>query len=211
MFMPIIFEKTQNNSRLAVWHITESESELTSLLNNNAPDLTKQLQQITHPTKRLEWLASRILLKQLGKCVPLVCYDGHGKPYLENRSVLFSITHTNNFAAVVTSKKNVTGIDIEYPSKRISRLADRFVHPDEKAFIPHQEKALYHALLWCAKETIYKTVNDPGLEFKTKIRIKPFKAGQEGSFEAEVLTNPRWNKYHLNYLVTSHYYLVWHW
>ncbi|MGQ1945959.1 4'-phosphopantetheinyl transferase family protein [Geofilum sp. OHC36d9] len=209
--MPIIFEKAENNSRLAVWHITETEPELTKLINYDTPDLSKQLQQISHPSKRLEWLASRILLKQLGKCVPLVSYDNHGKPYLENQNICFSITHTNNFAAVVVSEKEMTGIDIEYPSTRISKLADRFVHPDEKAFIPHQKESLYHALLWCAKETIYKAVNNPGLEFKTKIRVKPFKAGQEGSFEAAVLTDSGWNKYHLNYLVTKHYYLVWNW
>lgn len=209
--MPIVFEKAQNNNRLAVWHITENEAKLTSRLNDNTPDLTKQLQQITHPSKRLEWLASRILLKQLGKCVPLVRYDDNGKPYLASHSIRFSITHTNNFAAVIVSERETTGIDIEYPSTRISKLADRFVHPDEKAFIPHQKEALYHALLWCAKETIYKTVNNPGLEFKTKIRVKPFEADHEGSFEAAVLTEPGWNKYHLNYLVTKHYYLVWNW
>ena len=209
--MPIVFKKAQNNSRLAVWHITEKEAELTSRLNDNTPDLTEQLRQITHPSKRLEWLASRILLKQLGKCVPLVCYDDNGKPYLENQNICFSITHTNNFAAVVISGKKTTGIDIEYPSSRISKLADRFIHPEEKAFIPHQKEALYHALLWCAKETIYKTVNSPGLEFKTKIRIEPFEAGHEGSFKAAVLTDSGWNKYLLNYLVTNHYYLVWNW
>jgi phosphopantetheinyl transferase len=211
MTMPIVFEKTQNNSQLAVWQITENEAELTDQLSCNNPHLTKQLEQITHPSKRLEWLASRILLKQLVKCVPLVCYNDHGKPYMENQNVHFSITHTNNFAAVVISEKKRTGIDIEYPSTRISRLADRFIHPDEKAFIPKQKEALYHALLWCAKETIFKTVDYPGLEFKTKIRVEPFKADQEGSFEAVVLTDHGRNKYHLNYLVTSHYYLVWNW
>ncbi len=80
--MAIVFEKSDKNRRLAVWEITESEEELLTQLQ--LTDETRaQLLRITHPKKRSEWLATRILLQRLSGCYDKVRYTNNGKPFFK--------------------------------------------------------------------------------------------------------------------------------
>lgn len=208
--MAIIFEQKSGNRHLAVWEILESEEELLPQLQLT-DETAAQLARIKHPKKRLEWLATRTLLQKLSGCNEKVKYTNNGKPYFKNNNYGFSISHTNGYAAVVVAKNQLVGIDIEHPSPRISKLAWWFLHAEEAAFIDKSNPELYHALLWCAKETAYKVVDFPGLEFKNHIITKPFDAQKEGAFKTRVLLDQKWTEYKLNYFTTNDYYLVWHW
>ncbi|HLW06454.1 MAG TPA: 4'-phosphopantetheinyl transferase superfamily protein, partial [Marinilabiliaceae bacterium] len=179
--MAIVFEKSDKNRRLAVWEIAESEEELLTQLQLT-DETSAQLGRITHPKKRSEWLATRILLQRLSGCNEKVKYTNNGKPFFKNNNLGFSISHTNGYAAVVVGEDQLVGIDIEHPSPRISKLAWWFLNAKEQAFIDPSIFELYHALLWCAKETAYKIVDFPGLEFKNHIITQPFYAEKEGTF-----------------------------
>ncbi|HKL72483.1 MAG TPA: 4'-phosphopantetheinyl transferase superfamily protein [Marinilabiliaceae bacterium] len=208
--MAVIFEKSCKNRRLAVWEISESEEELLTQLQLTE-ETSAQLLRMTHPKKRLEWLATRILLQKLSGCYDKVRYTNNGKPFFKNNNFGFSISHTNGYAAVVVAEDQLVGIDIEHPSPRISKLAWWFLNAKEQAFINSDAPEVYHALLWCAKETAYKVVDFPGLEFKNHIITQPFSAEEEGTFKTHVLLDRKWTEYELNYFTTNDYYLVWHW
>ena len=69
----------------AIWHITESEEALRNLLATTI-DIAP-CNDITHPTKRKEWLATRLAYQQLCEKMDVPCHpihkNSHGRPYLE--------------------------------------------------------------------------------------------------------------------------------
>lgn len=71
-----------------------------------------------------------------------------------------SISHTKGYAALILSDAEEVGIDIEYLSDRVERIAPRFIRYDE-----HAETTLQKLLLWSAKETVYKLFSEDALGF----------------------------------------------
>lgn len=208
--MPIVFhQKKEDGSQVAVWHIEESESQLASMIPLTG-ELEVQLNGFSCTNRRLEWLASRVLISLLAQCQPNVEYSHTGQPFIRGLGHRISISHTRGFAAVCLSTRALAGIDIEYPSPRISRLENRFVNPLENAFIPDTEKRVYHGLIWCAKETLYKMAATPGLIFKEDLLVKPFAANQQGHIPAIFFLNKEVKEFQLLYKVVPEYYLVWH-
>ncbi len=208
--MALIFERSDGNKKLGIWEITETEEELMPLIKLNE-ETGARFHRIKHPAKRVEWLATRVLLQHLTNCYDKVSYTNNGKPFFKTNNLGFSVSHTNGYAAVVVAENQLVGIDIEHPSPRISKLAWWFLNPDEEAFIEKERHELYHALLWCAKETAYKLVDFPGLEFSKHIISQPFVAKNEGTFSTKVHLSGDWHEYRLNYFINDDFYLVWHW
>lgn len=208
--MPVELQLKKNNGGLmAVWRINEPEEELAEMIPFNS-EMKSQLNRFTCPSRRLEWLASRALIYQLTGCVPLVEYTKIGQPFVQQSDQNISISHTRGFAAVSISPSVEAGIDIEYPSKRISHISSRFINPAEEAFLPDDNTAAYHALIWCAKETLFKMAAQPGLIFKNDILVSPFVAGKEGTFSAKLFLKNNVKEFQLLYKLTTDYYLVWH-
>lgn len=209
--MPLLHrQEGPNQAQMAVWQITESEEELINRLSFCA-SMDFQLQPISNPSKRLEWLASRLLIQELLQCTPAVNYSANGKPFMEGRDVHLSISHTSGFAAVVVSPQKPTGIDIEYPSPRMEKLSARFVNAaEEKQFsICGRERG--SALVWCAKETLYKIMDTPGVLFKEDMGIDGLSTDASGTLKAQVNIRDQRLSLVLQYRITAEYYLVWYW
>ncbi len=106
--------------------------------------------------------AGRQLLKELyrdaaGEALPPILTTSRGKPYFENSSWHFSISHTRKHAFCVLSKENVA-IDAEELDREINlRLADKILSPGERAQFeaaPDKRKALL--TFWVLKEAAAK-------------------------------------------------------
>jgi phosphopantetheinyl transferase len=208
--MPVDYQRNlANGGLMAVWRITEPEEDLAAMIMLNS-DMELQLNRFTCPKRRLEWLASRALIYNTTGCIPLVEYNKNGQPFVRQTEQNISISHTKGFAAVAISPKVTTGIDIEYPSERISRLSPRFVSDLENSFIPLENPSIYHALIWCAKETVYKMAAQPGIGFIDDIIVLPFTAEYEGLFNVKYFVKEEEKNVQLLYKVTTDYYLVWH-
>ena len=96
-------------------------------------------------------------------------HEASGKPFVAARTPggdvrlpqwRISISHTRGFAAVLLSTSEQVGLDIEYRSDRVERIASRFIRPDEMA--DSTDKKL---LLWSAKEAVYKLFSEDNLLF----------------------------------------------
>ncbi len=61
---------------------------------------------------------------------------------------------------MLLSETSEVGVDIEYRSDRVERIASRFIRPDEQV-----ETTMQKLLLWSAKETIYKLFSEDNLYF----------------------------------------------
>ncbi len=175
--MAIIFCKNiSEKSILTLWKIEETISFYLEYLGINEKDLIS-LSNVSHPTKQLEWLASRTCAKHTMNLFDLA-YHGIGKdsfknPYLiNNHTAYISLTHTNEYAAVVISLDEEVGIDLERISDKLSRVAHKFLSTSE---LEHSENDLVKlCIYWCAKESLYKWYGKKNLSFKENIYIEPF-------------------------------------
>ncbi len=166
--MPLVYQQNINAyTKLGVWHIAEEEK----FFLRQVP-----LQNsITHPHKRLQHLAGRLVLKELFDNFPLQLIEiaDTKKPFLANEAFHFSISHCGNYAAAIVSTQNRVGVDIEIPQQKIERITHKFLNPAEMqllSFIPYD---LHHmlTLAWSIKETIFKWYGAGMVDFKLHMHI----------------------------------------
>lgn len=80
-------------------------------------------------------------------------YGEHGKPFLKNNSVFFSISHTDELTAVAVSDTPV-GLDVEYTKKQRNYTAVfNRLSPQEQAEIKNDTGFFAH---WTVKESYVK-------------------------------------------------------
>ena len=156
----LVFREHINEAELIIWRMDET---LRKLLEMSQHHYDHEIENISNEVRKKERIISRFLLETLvGKKVE-VKYADSGKPFCDGMH--FSISHTKNFVAVIVSNKPV-GVDIEYKSDRIFRITEKFMHPDElKTLSECSEKQKFALICWCAKETVYKIIEENGVDF----------------------------------------------
>ncbi len=164
--MAIFFQHSINEStRLGIWKIEEPEL----FFLEKVP----LKQQVTHPYKRLQHLAGRLLLPALFSDFPLreILIADTRKPFLEDEQYHFSISHCGNYAAAIVSPLNRVGVDIEMITPRLKAIAHKFLSEAEKTYLDQwQQLPTLHlqmlTIIWCAKEAIFKWHGDGGVDFR---------------------------------------------
>lgn len=177
--MPLVHsEKIEENSTLLLWKLIENETDLRNNLGStyNYTDLNA----ITHPQKKREWLASRLLVKTLAEQFGIF-YEGthkdeHGKAFLVNNDSHISITHTADYVAAVINSYSPVGIDMEKTDEKLRRTAKKYLSDTE--FTDARDNLSSLCVYWCAKEALYKLYGKKKISFKDSIYIHAF-------FEAE--------------------------
>lgn len=148
---------------MAVWHIAEPES----FFLEQVP-LQKQ---ISHPHKRLQHLAGRLLLKELvpGFPVELIRIADTKKPYLENEPYHFSISHCGDYAAAIVSRHYRVGVDAERVNPKIDVLRKKFLSEAEMKLLHEQcpmDTVYGLTLCWSVKESVFKWWGRGSVDFK---------------------------------------------
>lgn len=154
--MPLILNQksTDNKSILAVWKITESVDELRNLLKSFT-SIKPLLKKTSNESLIKQQLAIRILIFNFFNPYNL-SYDEKGKPFLDNVYSI-SISHSNEYAAILLDKKNPCGVDIEKISLKVERIKHKFLSKKELAIVSKSNNDLeLLTKMWCAKETLYK-------------------------------------------------------
>ena len=186
--MPNYAHYTFEGGGIAIWHITETSDELYALLGTHRYDA--QLAEKKNESRRAEWLAVRLLVKELFGSEAEIAYHPTGRPYLKGSNIHISISHTKGFAAVAYHCYAPIGMDIEYLSSRVERISSRFTTQAEASYIDvHDEDArqMYHLINWSAKETLYKLFDDTRkAEFKEVFHIAPYALAECGAMDATV-------------------------
>src|SRR5690606_34407876 len=80
-----------------------------------------------------------------------------GKPYLEDHSLAFNLSHSDRWLAVAIAREGTLGVDIEIPHKvrNLTDIARQYFHPDEAEYLQGLEgEALSSAFYryWTLKE-----------------------------------------------------------
>jgi len=173
--MPLVHsEKIEETSTLLVWKLTETEAELQYNLGNGFNQ--QELGKISHPQKKREWLASRMLIKTLAEQFGInyvgIHKDEHGKAFLIDNDSHISITHTFDFVAVAINPAAAVGIDMEKVDPKLQRTSGKYLSPPEFAHANEEMSRL--CMYWCAKEALYKLYGKKKISFKDSIFIEPF-------------------------------------
>ncbi len=183
--MPVFFQKDIDDcTKLAIWKIEEDE-------NFFLQHVLLQ-REITHPHKRLQHLAGRYLLKYLFPQFPvsLIQIADSRKPFLDDDAFHFSISHCAEFVAVIVSKENRVGVDIELARPKVERIKHKFISDEEKDV--YNNLSTYKpinltTLLWSCKEAVFKWYSLGDVDFREHIQLKKIIESDKNSFETIVL------------------------
>ena len=208
--MALYFQKElDNDARIYVWEMTETEEEL--MASTAVPDdELEELQYIKAPARRREKLAERALLNTI---FPEKLYLGHhdnGKPYLLNTAMELSITHDDRFVAIIVHPDEDLGIDIENLSRDFSAVERKALSEEEIEDLDERKKNLQLAIYWCAKEAIFKRMSLSGVDFAEQIEIDRFNPHEDGELDATFIHKDGTEmEFELGYEVFDGHVMVW--
>lgn len=192
---------------MGVWKIEESSDELLSLLNQTHIYLPF-LETIRMENRKKEWLAVRVLLKELLGEETIIAYHVNGAPYLPERNLFISISHTKGYVAVQLCDKSPTGIDIEYRTNRILNIRSRFISPEEDSNIDSANVTEHLLIYWCAKEALFKIIGQEGVDFIKHLHVDPFPYKKSGGLVVTETRTAQAASYVLSYVVNDDFVLV---
>lgn len=189
----------------ALWRIDEEEDSLAKILPSE-----KISDTITSPQKRLEWIAGRVLVKEVMEAMDLtyqgIVKDEFGKPFPAGYDYQLSLSHSFPFVAVILDKYESVGIDLEQPKEKLLRIAPRIHHDDELK--DTGKDVVKHCIYWCAKETLVKIYGKKDLVFSENMKILPFKRESEGDIIGKIIVKDMERVIPLYYKVYPEFVLV---
>lgn len=195
------FSDCKGGCKIAIWQIVESEEELVAPLSNGRVLLEEARQRFKAAGRRIEWLAVRRLMHQLGIASP-IAYLPSGKPYLKDDERHISISHTRGYAAVAISETKPIGLDIEQRTDKVYRVQHKFLSPEEKSLLPSEKKNVEALLIiWTAKEAMFKLVDKEGIDFAEHFHLDPFTVAPAGECTARETFTPEHRTFSLRYWV----------
>lgn len=202
-------KKLENEATIAVWHVTESERELIEL-SSTPTDEMEEISYIGSESLRKQRLAVRALLNELFEDKVYLSHHDNGKPYLENMATNISITHTENFVAVILHEEEEVGIDMECQDRDFSAVEKKALSEDEIDDLDDERKNEQLAIYWCAKEAIFKRVSAYNVNFSEQIEVERFRPKGEGELDATFIHKDGYEEeFELEYMTFDRHVLVW--
>ena len=172
--MPLYKTITVNKStKVLIWKIEESFDEL-----SRGVELTTHCRERVDGMKsdlhRRGFMSVRKFLALEGYTDFDLYYDDHGKPHLKDDKHI-SITHSFIFSAIIVSDMEV-GIDIEKQRLKILKIAHKFTPIEEYRTLANDDAIMRKlTIVWCAKESLYKSFATPGVSFIQNIYVEDFR------------------------------------
>jgi len=204
----ILNEPFNEDGILGMWEITEDFQSLRSMVTLDEKDI-ERLEGFKNHQRKLEWLSVRVLLNSLTDKDSRIVYGPERKPYLHNNSHNISISHSKDFTALLLNKKRRVGLDLEFMSDKVLRIAEKFMRQEELESIDKNQEIYHLYLHWCAKEALYKICDKVDINFVTNLKIEPFKPKDKGLIIGVVNNSYMNEKFTLNYFTLKNYAVVW--
>lgn len=197
--MPLYRTYRQDDLVVGVWKVVETLEQLRSMFQHFS-FYASDYERFTSDKRKLEWLAVRVLLKELCGEEKEIGYYPSGKPYLVDKSAYISFSHTSGYVAVAISSACEVAVDIEQYGTRVHRVASKFIRPDEEISIQSAENETYALLVhWSAKETLFKLLGEEGVDFIHHLRIFPCAPTEAGQLTAIEFRTSERRSYFIDY------------
>lgn len=200
--MPLIKSIPVEKGMLSVWQMAETVDELLSLFT---PD-DQVFHQFTFDKRKTEWLATRALLTQMIGPEFEISYAPSGKPLLHHPVYKhISISHSRDFVVVYIHPDHAVGIDVESMNRNYAPICKRYLSESELGEV--KEDILHQCLYWCAKEAVFKLVEEEGIDFRKQIEVSfdPQKAWMTAKYRSA----DEETFYRLQYDIFDQHCLVW--
>lgn len=205
--MPIYRTYKQGDLTVGVWKVDESVEQLRSMFHDFSI-YAEGYSRFSSESRKREWLAVRVLLKELCGGEKGIAYHPSGKPYLADGSMHVSFSHTRGYVAVALHPSSEVGVDIEQYGVRVQKVASRFVREDERVSIESGDEIYGLLLHWSAKETMFKLMEEEAVDFIKHLQILPFEPKESGIFEANEKRSGRDRKFLIHYDTHPDYVLT---
>ena len=203
----LINQEIEDGCRLGLWEITEDYETLFGMTYLNNDDL-RRLNTFKNINRKVESLSVRALLQRMTRPDARIVYNESRKPFLDDGSFNISVSHSHKYTSVLLGKNKLVGVDLEYMTYKINRLAHKFIN-EQEVISNHpllRRKHLY--IHWCAKEALYKICDKVDINFQDNLIIKPFDVGRQGDIIGLVDNNSRHEEYKMHYQIDNNYVLV---
>jgi phosphopantetheinyl transferase len=204
--MPLVKTIPVTNGQIFLWQILETAEELLCFFSPE--ELEKEaFKKFTFEKRKTEWLATRALLKQVIGNAFEIAYSDWGKPLLDHPLYHhISITHSREFIAVFIHQDKEIGIDIESKNRNYAPVLKKYLSDQELCQV--NDESSIPCLYWCAKEALFKMVEEQGIDFKKQFEIQLVDPSREMILARYISSQPP-RTFQLNYLDLNDHYLVW--
>ena len=181
LYKVVLLSKT---AKLYLWKITEDLSELRSQIRLKNSSIAR-LESMKSESHQKGFLAVRMLLQHNEYDDFDLYYDAFGKPHIKPqgcfvKDVEISISHSNDFSAIVISQEKV-GLDLEQIKDKTVRIAPRFMDVLHLENLSMEEKIKKATVIWGIKESIFKIKNEQGISFPNHIFEEDFSLEEKKS------------------------------
>lgn len=193
---------------IGVWKIEEELPTLLEMVDMSPEDL--QRYEIFRSTSRkMEFLSVRALLAEMMGRDARIVYNKNNKPFIKDGSHFISITHSNKLTAILMSRNERVGIDLEYMRLNINAFAAKFLNKREKITRRWADRTYHLYIHWCAKEAMYKICDKEGINIVNDISIEPFEVRESGEIRGSVKNERIDDQFTLYYSKYDNYTIVW--
>lgn len=197
----------QGSLTVGIWKVEETVEQLRAMFHDFSI-YEEGFARFSAEKRKLEWLAVRVLLKELCGEEKDIAYLPSGKPYLKDGSFCISFSHTHGYVAVALHPSAEVGVDIEQYGTRVQRVASRFIRKDEWNSIKSGDEIYALLLHWSAKETMFKLMEDEAVDFIDHLHIMPFILAEVGMMEAKEYRSGKEQHFRIHYDTHTDYVLT---
>jgi len=203
-------EEFKDGGIVAIWKITESEEELKILAA--APTAEQEnIEQMQANQRRLESYAVRALLAEIFDERVYIGYEEDDSPYIKNTHHTISISHSGIFVCIYVHENADVGIDIESLSRNFDAVEKKILSENEQEHLVEKHRQVQLALIWSAKEAIYKLMGERNIDFAKQMEIEKFTPNEdEGELNATFIdAEGDEHELELYYQIFEGYEMVW--
>jgi 4'-phosphopantetheinyl transferase EntD len=138
-------------------------------LHNLLPKEKQRLQTFRHPSRRREYIATRVLRSTIFGNEPIL-YNEFGAPTIEEEGFI-SISHANNVVGLAYSRWFQIGMDLEPVREKAKLVRHKFLSEQEQQLLD-QSCAIEMTKVWSGKEALYKLANRKQLIFARELLLE---------------------------------------
>ena len=193
---------------IGVWKIEEDLPTLLEMVEMS-PEDKKRYEIYRSTSRKMEFLSVRALLAEMLGREAKIVYNKNNKPFIKDGSHFISITHSNKLTAILISRNERVGIDLEYMRVNINAFASKFLNRREKITRRWADRTYHLYIHWCAKEAMYKICDKEGINIVNDITIEPFTVQESGEIRGSVKNERIDDQFTLWYARYDNYTIVW--